>query len=178
MLFFCLQVFCHSLPRSCPAIAVSLSTSSLWVGWNKQTNKTNVKLVLVDEEKVHLERCSVMVQCVVCYYCNLHSSQVCEVLVWQIAVLSYYYFFHDRYSFAIVGINITGLAVSLLTGGHLKTHFYNVVEGKPRLEHFHQVYCKLTLLLISRPVASQWCYQWKPESKGLVIITRLADWVG
>lgn len=47
------------------------------------------------------------------------------------------------YSFAIVGINITGLAYSLLVAGHLKTHFYNVVQGQPHLQHFHQVYCVL-----------------------------------
>ena len=46
------------------------------------------------------------------------------------------------YSFAIVGINITGLALQLLNQGHLKTHFYNAVQGRPRLEHFHQLYCK------------------------------------
>lgn len=47
------------------------------------------------------------------------------------------------YSFAIVGINITGLAVQMLNAGHLKTHFYNLVHGKPTIEHFHQVYCYL-----------------------------------
>ncbi|KAK2170431.1 hypothetical protein LSH36_3g29019 [Paralvinella palmiformis] len=45
------------------------------------------------------------------------------------------------YSFAIVGINITGLVYHLLTGGYLKTHFYNAIEGRPTLEHFHGVYC-------------------------------------
>ena len=50
-----------------------------------------------------------------------------------------------RYSFAIVGINITGLAYSLLSAGHLKTHYYNVVQGRPHIQHFHQVYCKSTL---------------------------------
>ncbi|ELT96056.1 hypothetical protein CAPTEDRAFT_156531 [Capitella teleta] len=49
----------------------------------------------------------------------------------------------NGYSFAIVGINITGLAHQLLNSGHLKTHLYNVVHGQPRLEHFHQVYCYL-----------------------------------
>jgi len=47
------------------------------------------------------------------------------------------------YSLAIVGINITGMAFQLLTGGHLKSHFYNTVKGRPKLEHFHQVYCYL-----------------------------------
>jgi len=47
------------------------------------------------------------------------------------------------YSFAIVGINITFLTYQLLIGGHLKTHFYNAVNGRPQLEHFHQVYCCL-----------------------------------
>lgn len=52
-----------------------------------------------------------------------------------------------RYSFAIVGINITGLTYQLLVGGHLKTHFYNVVPGRPHLDHFHQVYCMCCLHL-------------------------------
>ena len=47
-----------------------------------------------------------------------------------------------RYSLAITGINITYLAVQLLRSGHLKTHFYNAVEGAPCISHFHQVYCE------------------------------------
>lgn len=50
-----------------------------------------------------------------------------------------------RYSFAIVGINITGLTYQMLIAGHLKTHFYNVVQGQPQLEDFHKVYCKYPL---------------------------------
>ena len=46
------------------------------------------------------------------------------------------------YGLAIVGINITGVAYDLLMKGYLKTHFYNVVQGKPKLEHFNTVYCK------------------------------------
>ncbi|KAK2171171.1 hypothetical protein NP493_1096g01016 [Ridgeia piscesae] len=53
--------------------------------------------------------------------------------------------FHPQYgySFAIVGINLTSLAYSMLTAGHLKTHFYNLVDGCPQLTHFHHVYCYL-----------------------------------
>ncbi|MBN3324508.1 ELMD2 protein, partial [Atractosteus spatula] len=47
------------------------------------------------------------------------------------------------YSYAIVGINLTEMAYSLLNSGALKPHFYNVVPGNPQLEHFHQVYCYL-----------------------------------
>ncbi|MBN3297182.1 ELMD2 protein, partial [Amia calva] len=47
------------------------------------------------------------------------------------------------YSYAIVGINLTEMAYSLLKSGALKTHFYNVVSGNPQMEHFHQVYCYL-----------------------------------
>lgn len=47
------------------------------------------------------------------------------------------------YSYAIVGINLTEMAYSLLKSGALKPHFYNTVAGKPELQHFHQLYCYL-----------------------------------
>ncbi|KAM9728036.1 ELMO domain-containing protein 1 isoform 1-T1 [Menidia menidia] len=47
------------------------------------------------------------------------------------------------YSFAIVGINITDLAHSLLVSGALKTHMYNVAPEMPNLLHFHQTFCYL-----------------------------------
>uniref|UniRef100_A0A3P9KJ59 ELMO/CED-12 domain containing 1 n=1 Tax=Oryzias latipes TaxID=8090 RepID=A0A3P9KJ59_ORYLA len=48
-----------------------------------------------------------------------------------------------RYSFAIVGINITDLAYSLLVSGALKTHLYNVAPEMPNLQHFQQTFCYL-----------------------------------
>ncbi|XP_064306297.1 ELMO domain-containing protein 2 isoform X3 [Phalacrocorax carbo] len=47
------------------------------------------------------------------------------------------------YSYAIVGINLTEMAYSLLKNGALKSHLYNVVSGLPQMEHFHQFYCYL-----------------------------------
>ncbi|XP_059398427.1 ELMO domain-containing protein 1-like [Carassius carassius] len=47
------------------------------------------------------------------------------------------------YSFAIVGINITDLAYSLLVSGALKTHLYNVAPEMPSLVHFQQTFCYL-----------------------------------
>uniref|UniRef100_A0A3B3ZGA8 ELMO domain-containing protein n=2 Tax=Periophthalmus magnuspinnatus TaxID=409849 RepID=A0A3B3ZGA8_9GOBI len=47
------------------------------------------------------------------------------------------------YSYAIVGINLTEMAYSLLKSGTLKPHFYNTVLGSPELQHFHQLYCYL-----------------------------------
>ncbi|XP_035182215.1 ELMO domain-containing protein 2 [Oxyura jamaicensis] len=47
------------------------------------------------------------------------------------------------YSYAIVGINLTEMAYSLLKSGDLKSHLYNVVSGLPQMEHFHQFYCYL-----------------------------------
>ncbi|CAN9510286.1 unnamed protein product [Ophioblennius macclurei] len=47
------------------------------------------------------------------------------------------------YSYAIVGINLTEMAYSLLKSGALKPHFYNTVQGWPELQHFHQLYCYL-----------------------------------
>ncbi|XP_063314522.1 ELMO domain-containing protein 2 [Pelobates fuscus] len=47
------------------------------------------------------------------------------------------------YSYAIVGINLTEMAYSLLKSGALKSHFYNTVPGVPRIKCFHQFYCYL-----------------------------------
>ncbi|KAG7267726.1 hypothetical protein CRUP_031616, partial [Coryphaenoides rupestris] len=47
------------------------------------------------------------------------------------------------YSYAIVGINLTEMAYSLLKSGDLKPHFYNTVTGNPELQHFHHLYCYL-----------------------------------
>ncbi|KAM4807583.1 ELMO domain-containing protein 2 isoform 2-T4 [Rhinophrynus dorsalis] len=47
------------------------------------------------------------------------------------------------YSYAIVGINLTEMAYSLLKSGALKSHFYNTVPEFPRLKCFHQFYCYL-----------------------------------
>uniref|UniRef100_A0A3B3WBE3 ELMO domain-containing protein n=1 Tax=Poecilia mexicana TaxID=48701 RepID=A0A3B3WBE3_9TELE len=48
-----------------------------------------------------------------------------------------------KYSFAIVGINITDLAYSLLVSGALKTHLYNVAPEMAGLQHFQQIFCYL-----------------------------------
>ncbi|XP_020845515.1 ELMO domain-containing protein 2 [Phascolarctos cinereus] len=47
------------------------------------------------------------------------------------------------YSYAIVGINLTEMAYSLLKSDALKVHFYNSVPSSPTMEHFHQFYCYL-----------------------------------
>ncbi|OBS68584.1 hypothetical protein A6R68_02874, partial [Neotoma lepida] len=44
------------------------------------------------------------------------------------------------YSYAIVGINLTEMAYSLLKSEALKLHLYNFVPGIPTMEHFHQFY--------------------------------------
>uniref|UniRef100_A0AAQ4S9Q9 ELMO/CED-12 domain containing 1 n=1 Tax=Gasterosteus aculeatus aculeatus TaxID=481459 RepID=A0AAQ4S9Q9_GASAC len=49
----------------------------------------------------------------------------------------------QKYSFAIVGINITDLAYSLLVSGALKTHLYNVAPEMPSLQHVQQTFCYL-----------------------------------
>uniref|UniRef100_A0A3Q2XU21 ELMO/CED-12 domain containing 1 n=1 Tax=Hippocampus comes TaxID=109280 RepID=A0A3Q2XU21_HIPCM len=48
-----------------------------------------------------------------------------------------------NYSFAIVGINITDLAYSLLVSGALKTHLYNVAPEMATLLHLQQTFCYL-----------------------------------
>lgn len=47
------------------------------------------------------------------------------------------------YSYAIVGINLTEMAYSLLKSGALKPHFYNTALGSPEVQHFHHLYCYL-----------------------------------
>ncbi|XP_034544426.1 ELMO domain-containing protein 2 [Notolabrus celidotus] len=47
------------------------------------------------------------------------------------------------YSYAIVGINLTEMAYSLMKSGALKPHFYNTAQGTPELKDFHQLYCYL-----------------------------------
>jgi len=47
------------------------------------------------------------------------------------------------YSFAIVGINLTHMAYKLLQDSALKSHLYNVTEGRPNLDNFHHFYSYL-----------------------------------
>nr|XP_020638726.1 ELMO domain-containing protein 2 isoform X2 [Pogona vitticeps] len=62
------------------------------------------------------------------------------------------------YSYAIVGINLTEMAYSLLKNGFLKTHFYNLVPGAPNLKDFHQFYCYLAYEF------DKFWFEEKPES--------------
>ena len=45
-----------------------------------------------------------------------------------------------RYSFAIVGINLTHMAYKLLTDSALKSHMFNINPHKPTMENFHHFY--------------------------------------
>lgn len=47
------------------------------------------------------------------------------------------------YTFAIVGINLTSMALSLLKLGHAKTHIYNAIPSYATLNTFHHLYCYL-----------------------------------
>lgn len=47
------------------------------------------------------------------------------------------------YTFAIVGINLTSMAYTLLKKGVAKTHIYNLNTTHPTIEHFHKFYCYL-----------------------------------
>ncbi|XP_006011129.1 ELMO domain-containing protein 2 [Latimeria chalumnae] len=62
------------------------------------------------------------------------------------------------YSYAIVGINLTEMAYSLLKSGALKSQFYNIVFGTPKLQHFHRFYCYLVYEF------DKFWFQEKPES--------------
>ncbi|KAK9307387.1 hypothetical protein QLX08_002282 [Tetragonisca angustula] len=52
---------------------------------------------------------------------------------------------HPRYgyAFAIVGINLTSMALRLLRDGSAKTHIYNSSKSFPTIRAFHQLYCYL-----------------------------------
>ncbi|EFN64556.1 ELMO domain-containing protein 2 [Camponotus floridanus] len=52
---------------------------------------------------------------------------------------------HPRYgyAFAIVGINLTSMALKLLRDGSAKTHIYNSSKTLPMIRAFHQFYCYL-----------------------------------
>ena len=52
---------------------------------------------------------------------------------------------HPRYgyAFAIVGINLTSMALRLLKDGSAKTHIYNSSKTLPTIRAFHQFYCYL-----------------------------------
>ncbi|XP_020284630.1 ELMO domain-containing protein 2 [Pseudomyrmex gracilis] len=52
---------------------------------------------------------------------------------------------HPRYGygFAIVGINLTSMALKLLRDGSAKTHIYNSSKSLPTIRAFHQFYCYL-----------------------------------
>jgi len=52
---------------------------------------------------------------------------------------------HPRhgYSFAILGINLTSMAVELLSNGLLRTHFFNSIKRRPQVVDFHHVYVYL-----------------------------------
>ncbi|XP_036170090.1 ELMO domain-containing protein 2 isoform X4 [Myotis myotis] len=62
------------------------------------------------------------------------------------------------YSYAIVGINLTEMAYSLLKSEALKFHLYNLVPGVPTMEHFHQFYCYLVYEF------DKFWFEEKPES--------------
>ncbi|XP_016062423.1 PREDICTED: ELMO domain-containing protein 2 isoform X2 [Miniopterus natalensis] len=62
------------------------------------------------------------------------------------------------YSYAIVGINLTEMAYSLLKSEALKFHLYNFVPGVPTMEHFHQFYCYLVYEF------DKFWFEEKPES--------------
>lgn len=47
-----------------------------------------------------------------------------------------------RYSFAIVGINMTELCIRFFKNGALKSHFYNLDKKFPTMTDFHELYCE------------------------------------
>ncbi|XP_032231955.2 ELMO domain-containing protein 2 isoform X1 [Nematostella vectensis] len=70
------------------------------------------------------------------YFASNHSSAARKVL-------SNSHHPSYGYSYAIVGINITGMAFRLLEDGSLRNHFYNCKHDKPSPTDFHEVYCYL-----------------------------------
>ena len=73
---------------------------------------------------------------------------ICKSSIWNCNMFFFFFFF--RYSFAIVGINLTALAYKLVMDGCAKSHFFNVCasspvesERTPLLKHFHHFYSYL-----------------------------------
>lgn len=111
---------------------------------------------LIKREQPELMQCSVFVSCTyqpLCYWSRSSSASTgislnCRFFSENYTeearqVLSHANHPKLGYSYAIVGINLTEMAYSLLKGGALKPHFYNTVQGTPELKHFHQLYCYL-----------------------------------
>jgi hypothetical protein len=70
------------------------------------------------------------------YFAQEYPSAVTHVLTHSM---------HPRYgyAFAIVGINLTSMALRLLKDGSAKTHIYNSSKTLPSMRAFHQFYCYL-----------------------------------
>ena len=78
---------------------------------------------------------------------NFHFD--CKFFLYLISLLSFilsYWFRFFRYSFAIVGINMTSLAYNLLCRGSLKSYIYNSIRGPARIYDFHNFYCEYQYL--------------------------------
>lgn len=63
-----------------------------------------------------------------------------QVLILKDSLL--YDHFCYSYPFAVVGINITHLALNLVKAGYLKTHLFNLKSKIYEVEDFHKIYCK------------------------------------
>uniref|UniRef100_A0A3B3URN3 ELMO/CED-12 domain containing 1 n=1 Tax=Poecilia latipinna TaxID=48699 RepID=A0A3B3URN3_9TELE len=74
---------------------------------------------------------------------NLSAADSAQTECSDPEIVAHRLLFPSRYSFAIVGINITDLAYSLLVSGALKTHLYNVAPEMAGLQHFQQIFCYL-----------------------------------
>ncbi|XP_024947079.1 ELMO domain-containing protein 2 [Cephus cinctus] len=70
------------------------------------------------------------------YFAQEYSGTVKQVLLHSL---------HPRYGypFAIVGINLTSMALRLLRDGSAKTHIYNSSKTLPTIRAFHHFYCCL-----------------------------------
>eukprot|EP00096_Caligus_rogercresseyi_P014021 TRINITY_DN6571_c0_g1_i2.p1 TRINITY_DN6571_c0_g1~~TRINITY_DN6571_c0_g1_i2.p1 ORF type:complete len:316 (+),score=81.91 TRINITY_DN6571_c0_g1_i2:214-1161(+) len=55
-------------------------------------------------------------------------------------ILSHSHHPKHGYSFAIVGINLTHMAYNILKDGSLKSHLWNLSEGRNNIAHFHHFY--------------------------------------
>ena len=64
-----------------------------------------------------------------------------EVVNYQ-CLISFFLSTFCRFSYAIVGINLTSVLYELLKKQTLRTHFYNIKDDKPSLHDFHELYCK------------------------------------
>lgn len=134
--FALLQIFQWKLHKGGPSGLVPCKSSQTWV--------RDIQACTVLEFVYFLSGLCQKFDFQTCQQFKIRSESIMASMCSHFGNSLIYLFFYiySRYSYAIVGINLTEMAYSLLRSGALKPHFYNTVQGTPGLQHFHQLYCE------------------------------------